>query len=854
MPVYVPLDRVQDSPFQSRRHYDEGAIEALADSIERDGQLQNPVGRLTLANGHAHDPSGFGPTTAWIASAIEAGGRLELAYGHRRARAWRLVWQRHEGRSGDQIAGAGVPGLDGVPVGTMPVELQPLSDEAMFAKGVSENRHRRDLSGVEEAEAMHAAETSFGWTHEQIGQRFGYSRSAVSNKLRLLKLPADVRELNVEGLLAERTARALVAMYDLDEDLRPFADAGAAFHQLAGVEVRGLLEDGWTHERIAHRVQEYLGSVKAAAKRAKREREPEMFSDEPDNDAVAAEVERINGEHNRAVGWITSPDSIPPATTQTLTRTVRELTNLTRQIARLDEPTDEAVARDLDRLSNGVRFDIDRCQRELDRRGEGEENVPVENIDNNADGYDDDGEELKGVAEAREMEPFDEEREAETGEEMEPADGDTLTATRTEALRLPEPVLDEPHLWSANRPVWPDGHEKAGKKILSQEIFDLQEQHYLPLLDRYGVEIVSRSNVKEDLTRGARRAVRFVSNLRCAYALDADQLEAFTEWAASAIPDLTKDTIAYTSYGSDSDVHRLRSGDFWLWKDKDERAGQFEPEDKPMVWAAALVLAERQAVEDARALTRRSLQIQKRFDEAFDRLAASFVYHLFHAAMSEPLEDLPDVVRNQRERKLYRAVRDGAAGEGHEPRRSDEKAADWLVSQGALVSVNGVLYLPEHAPADTGEDVTQSDADEPDEEPDVSAETPGGYNLLRQGKTRARSSYFRPSGEGEPGPNGAHILVHDPPDPPAFATVEEAVLFWHDGGIGATLPWPHVYGLFSSGMVEVVDGAGGRVEPAEVATVVVGLAAADPDATGPLPAHPSGDGADARAEVAATDA
>ena len=124
-----------------------------------------------------------------------------------------------------------------------------MSDDRMVQVGVSENRQRENPSAVEDAEAMDLQKRKLRYTHERLAEIWGYKTpSTIANKLRLLKLPADVRELNVErdehgtSLLPERTARALVRMYDLDAELMPYADAARFdLHQLAGAEVRGPL-------------------------------------------------------------------------------------------------------------------------------------------------------------------------------------------------------------------------------------------------------------------------------------------------------------------------------------------------------------------------------------------------------------------------------------------------------------------------------------------------------------------------------------------------------------------------------------------------------------------------------------
>lgn len=77
---------------------------------------------------------------------------------------------------------------------------------------IIENIQRSDLSFFEEAQAISQMQNHFGMTQEQIAKRLGKSQSALSNKLRLLKLPADVRYFIEKEGLSERHARALLRL------------------------------------------------------------------------------------------------------------------------------------------------------------------------------------------------------------------------------------------------------------------------------------------------------------------------------------------------------------------------------------------------------------------------------------------------------------------------------------------------------------------------------------------------------------------------------------------------------------------------------------------------------------------
>ena len=648
--IYVPLDRVLDSPFQPRRHYDDAAIAELADSIERDGQLQTPVARLSeipadhVVTTDRLDGRSFAVLrgTSGVQKPLDRqrfvdqvlekheGIRVQLAYGHRRARAWRLVWERHQARAGDLVAGAGLPGLDGVPPGTMPVELQPLTDEQMFARGVTENRQREDVSAVEEAEAMHRATAAFGWTHDQVGRRFGYTRATVSNKLRLLKLPADVRQLNVEGLLPERTARALVRMYDLGDELAPFADAARfELHQWAGAEVRGMLEDGATHEQTVSRVDEYVREVERAATQARREREPEMFADEPFTEPagadaaeapaftpepeadtpeplavaedagaehVAAEVERIRAEYVSADSWrdANKPGRRPhdvelatlEATVVTLRRLDREASALGERAAGLDFPTRDRVSQ----LEHRVAGELESYEGHLARRR-------AEHQDE-ADGYDDGGAQLAAVAEAQGLQPFDE---VDDGEE-------DLAAVEAE-LADREPEAAELYFWPP--PQLPDVWDSIDGMTVAQ-LDEAYRQYALPLFTRY--EGYYQTGQLKPAKQGlVRRVVRHHADLAAVQRLTEDHMAEFAVWFDGLFKGgSTFDTLSGTSRGHRSARHEVYQKHGKEWASNVKTAGAIA-DTADMVARLSLM------TEGEEASVKREIY----------RLAASFCYSLF---------------------------------------------------------------------------------------------------------------------------------------------------------------------------------------------------------------------------------
>jgi len=161
----IPLERITSNPYQPRRHFDERALQELADSIRENGVLQ-PV--LVRRRG----PDGY-----------------ELIVGERRLRACRMV------------------GL-----ATIPAIVRECSDRDMLLMALIENVQRHDVNPVEQAMAYARMQEEFGFTHEEIARRVGKSRTAVSNTLRLLTLSPDVLRALEAGKIGEGHARLLVGM------------------------------------------------------------------------------------------------------------------------------------------------------------------------------------------------------------------------------------------------------------------------------------------------------------------------------------------------------------------------------------------------------------------------------------------------------------------------------------------------------------------------------------------------------------------------------------------------------------------------------------------------------------------
>ena len=106
-----------------------------------------------------------------------------------------------------RLIAAGIAGLDEVPV----VIVDP--DPALHPViAMVENIHRRDLSSLEQAEAIAGIMEKTGWTQAEAGRKIGLSQPSIANKMRLLDLDEVVRGMVIGGVLGERHARALLGL------------------------------------------------------------------------------------------------------------------------------------------------------------------------------------------------------------------------------------------------------------------------------------------------------------------------------------------------------------------------------------------------------------------------------------------------------------------------------------------------------------------------------------------------------------------------------------------------------------------------------------------------------------------
>ncbi len=162
---HLPLDLIQRGKYQPRRDMDPTALEELAQSIKAQGVMQPIVVR----------PIGA--------------GRYEIIAGERR---WRASQQA---------------GLDKIPA-----MVREVPDEAAIAMALIENIQREDLNPIEEAIALQRLQQEFQLTQQQVAEAVGKSRVTITNLLRLIGLPDEIKTLLSHGDLEMGHARALLGL------------------------------------------------------------------------------------------------------------------------------------------------------------------------------------------------------------------------------------------------------------------------------------------------------------------------------------------------------------------------------------------------------------------------------------------------------------------------------------------------------------------------------------------------------------------------------------------------------------------------------------------------------------------
>jgi ParB family chromosome partitioning protein len=162
--VKIDIDKVIPNIYQPRKYFNEEAIEELSQSIKQYGIIQ--------------------PITV-----RKRGEVFELVAGERRLRAAKLA------------------NLEAIPC-----NIIDITDSESAQIALLENLQREDLNYIEEAEAYYNLISDHNFTQDDLAKRMGKKQSTIANKLRLLKLSSEVREMCLKNKLTERHARALLTI------------------------------------------------------------------------------------------------------------------------------------------------------------------------------------------------------------------------------------------------------------------------------------------------------------------------------------------------------------------------------------------------------------------------------------------------------------------------------------------------------------------------------------------------------------------------------------------------------------------------------------------------------------------
>ena len=166
--VEIPIKDIRSNPHQPREYFDEEALRELAESIKDHGIIEPIIVKKSIKG-------------------------YDLVAGERRTKA------------------AGIAGLE-----TIPAIIRDFTDQQMMEIALIENIQREDLSPIEEAQAYKNYIDATGLTQEEVANKFGKSRSYITNLLGLLSLPKYVQKEVINGTISMSHARVLSKIDDVD--------------------------------------------------------------------------------------------------------------------------------------------------------------------------------------------------------------------------------------------------------------------------------------------------------------------------------------------------------------------------------------------------------------------------------------------------------------------------------------------------------------------------------------------------------------------------------------------------------------------------------------------------------------
>ena len=228
----LKIDKIVTNSNQPRKYFDNGKMSELKDSIKNSGLLQ-PITVRKISN-----------------------GKYEIVAGERRYRACREL------------------GMESIPV----IEMN-VGDARGYELSVLENIQRENLNPIEEAESYLMLMEVYGYTQEKLSEKLGKTRSSVSNKMRILKLPASVKEMVKKGEISYGHARTLLSLYDekkIEEAAKEIINKGYSVRETER-RVKVLINKGNSSEKFS-------GDLGSRGKESENESQNKNLNDKENND------------------------------------------------------------------------------------------------------------------------------------------------------------------------------------------------------------------------------------------------------------------------------------------------------------------------------------------------------------------------------------------------------------------------------------------------------------------------------------------------------------------------------------------------------------------------------------------
>lgn len=228
----LKIDKIVTNNNQPRKYFDNEKMSELKDSIKNSGLLQ-PITVRKISN-----------------------GKYEIVAGERRYRACREL------------------GMESIPV----IEMN-VGDARGYELSVLENIQRENLNPIEEAESYLMLMEVYGYTQEKLSEKLGKTRSSVSNKMRILKLPASVKEMVKKGEISYGHARTLLSLSDekkIEEAAKEIINKGYSVRETER-RVKVLINKGNSSEKFS-------GDLGSRGKESENESQNKNLNDKENND------------------------------------------------------------------------------------------------------------------------------------------------------------------------------------------------------------------------------------------------------------------------------------------------------------------------------------------------------------------------------------------------------------------------------------------------------------------------------------------------------------------------------------------------------------------------------------------